>query len=335
MLILEILIILFVGFLVFKFILMPKFSTKKVDISEIPQEFEDVYNKFKALDFSEINEKKKKLVFYSIAIVISFIAFLMIFIFTYLKSLKLGFSLIPLIFLAVFIVLFLLEFKKFKLLYTNVVRKFIQLINPNLNYNNTSFTNEEKYYQSACFDDLQLNSFIAKDTISGQSNDNYKFYASNISVTTTTENVFNGIFSTVILDKNIPSYTKINTENLEYITTYALGATNSYLKYIEMDNADFNKVLHVYSNDRLNATEILTSDILDYLCEFYNKYHVNFQIVFTGNYVYSRFFITQLFVPSFIGNLFNKSNFALCYVIITFIIEIIEKLSNNMSNFEE
>ena len=335
MIILEILIVLVVGFMVYQFILMPKFSTKKVDISEIPQEFEDVYNKFKELDFSEINAKKKKLMFYCIAILISFMAFLLVFIFTYLNSLEISLSLIPLVFLAVFTVLFLLEFKKFKLLYTNVVRRFIQLINPNLNYNNTSFTDEEKYYQSASFDDLQLNTFTAKDTISGQSKDNYRFYASNVSVTTATENVFNGIFSTVILDKTIPSYTKINTENLEYIATYALGATNSYLKYIEMDNADFNKVLHVYSNDRLNATEILTSDILDYLCEFYNKYHVNFQIVFTGNYVYSRFFITQLFVPSFIGNLFNKSNFALCYVIITFILEIIEKLSNNMSNYEE
>lgn len=103
------------------------------------------------------------------------------------------------------------------------------------------------------------------------------------------------------MDKTIPSYTKINTENLEYNTTYALGTTNSLLKYIEMDNADFNKVLHVYSNDRINATEILTSDMLDYLAEFYNKYHVNFQLVFTGNYVYSRFYINQLFTPSFIG----------------------------------
>lgn len=102
-----------------------------------------------------------------------------------------------------------------------------------------------------------------------------------------------------------------------------------------MDNANFNKVLHVYSNDRINATEILTSDMLDYLSEFYNKYHVNFQIVFTGNYVYSRFYIDQLFTPSFIGNLFNKNNFALCYIIITFILDIIDKLSNNMSNFEE
>ena len=335
MIILEILIVLIVGFLVYKFILMPKFSTKKVDISEIPQEFEDVFNKFRELDFSEIKAKKKRLLFYSIVIVICFMAFLFVFIFTYLNSLSISFSLIPLIILAAVVILFLLDLKKFKLLYTNVVRRFIQLINPNLNYNNTSFTDEEKYYHSACFDDLQLNSFIAKDTISGTSKDNYKFYASNVSVTSTADNVFNGIFSTVILDKTIPSYTKINTENLEYNTTYALGTTNSLLKYIEMDNADFNKVLHVYSNDRINATEILTSDMLDYLAEFYNKYHVNFQLVFTGDYVYSRFYINQLFTPSFIGNLFNKNNFALCYIIITFILDVIDKLSNNMSNFEE
>ena len=331
----EILVVIMVGFLVYKFILMPNFSTKKVDIKQIPKEFEELYNKFNELDFLEINISKKRLWFFSIVGILCFMAFLFVFVFTYLNSFTMAFAIIPLIALVVTIVLFLLEFKKFKLKYSDVIRRFIQLISPNLNYSNTSYIDEENYYQTACFDNLQLNSLITKDTISGTTKDNYKFYASNISVTYTDENIFNGIFSTVVLDKTIPSYTKINTENIEYNTTYALGATNSLLKYIEMDNADFNKILHVYSNDRLNTTEILTSDILDYLTEFYNKYHVNFQLVFTGNHVYSRFFINQLFTPSFMGNLFNKNNFALCYIIITFILDIIEKLSNNMSNFEE
>ena len=335
MIIFEILVVAIVGFLVYKFILMPNFSTKKVDITQIPKEFEEVYNKFNELDFLDITISKKKLMFFSIIGIICFMTFLFTFIFTYLNSFNMAFAILPLIVLAIIVILFLLEFKKFKKYYSTVVKRFIQLIDPNLSYNNVPYLDEEKYYQNACFDNLQLSSLITKDTISGTTRDNYKFYASNISATSTDENVFNGIFSTVILDKTIPSYTKINTENLEYNTTYALGKTNSLLKYIEMDNADFNKVLHVYSNNKINATEILTSDMLDYLAEFYNKYHVNFQLVFTGNYVYSRFYINQLFTPSFIGNLFNKNNFALCYIIITFILDIIDKLSNNISNFEE
>lgn len=335
MIFLEILVVVMVGFLVYKFILMPNFSTKKVDITQAPREFEELYNKFNELDFLDITISKKRLMLFSIIGLICFMAFLFTFIFTYLNSFNMAFAIIPLIALAITVILFLLEFKKFKVKYSDVIKRFIQLIDPNLTYNNTSYVDEENYYQTACFDNLQLSSLTTKDTISGVTKDNYKFYASNISATSTDENVFNGIFSTVILDKTIPSYTKINTENLEYNTTYALGTTNSLLKYIEMDNADFNKVLHVYSNDRINATEILTSDMLDYLAEFYNKYHVNFQLVFTGNYVYSRFYIDQLFTPSFIGNLFNKNNFALCYIIITFILDIIDKLSNNMSNFEE
>lgn len=335
MLVLEILVVLMVAFLVYKFILMPKYSTKKVNLSITPDGFDEVFAKFNSLEFSEIKSTKKKIIFFIVISILSSLAFLIVFIFTYLRSYNLSYSLIPLIVLAISVVLFLLTYKKFKLQYINVIRKFIQLINPNLDYNNTSFTDEQDYYQTACFDNLQLSTFNVKDSISGSTKDKYKFYASNISATTTTQNVFEGLFSTVILDKNVASYTKINTENLEYITTYGLGATNSQLKYIEMDNEDFNKVLHVYSNNRLNSTEILTSDILEYLCEFYNKYHVNFQVVFSGNYVYSRFFVTQLFVPTLVGNLFDKNNFALCYAIITFILEIIEKLSNNMSYYEE
>lgn len=335
MIFLEILVAIFVGFLVYKFILMPNFSNRKIELSQIPNSFHDVFAKFNNLDFSEILSIKKKLLFYTISGILCFVLLLFTFIFTYLNSFNMAFAIIPAVSLLIIIVIFLLEFKKFKLKYSNVIERFIQLINVNLNYNNTSYENEENYYQSACFDNLELTSLVTKDTISGYTTENHKFYASNIVATSTTENVFNGIFSTVILDKTIPSYTKINTENLEYNTSYALGATNSLLKYIEMDNSDFNKVLHVYSNNRLNTHEILTSDILDYLTEFYKKYKVNFQIVFTGNYIYFRFFINQLFTTSFMGNLFNENNFALCYIIITFILDIIEKISNNMANYEE
>ncbi len=335
MIFLEILVAIFVGFLVYKFILTPNFSTKKLELSQVPKSFNDVFSKFNSLDFSEIISIKKKLIFYTISGILCFIILLFTFMFTYLNSLNMAFSIIPAIVLLLIVIMFLFEFKKFKVKYSNVIERFIQLININLNYNNTSYSNEENYYQSACFDNSELNSLVTKDTISGYTKENHKFYASNIVATSTSENVFNGVFATVILDKTIPSYTKINTENLEYNTAYALGATNSSLKYIEMDNSDFNKILHVYSNNKLNTHEILTSDILDYLTEFYQKYKVNFQIVFTGNYVYFRFFINQLFTPSFMGNLFNKNNFALCYIIITFILDIIEKISNNMSNYEE
>ena len=39
MIFLEILVVVMVGFLVYKFILMPNFSTKKVDITQTPREF--------------------------------------------------------------------------------------------------------------------------------------------------------------------------------------------------------------------------------------------------------------------------------------------------------
>lgn len=335
MIFLEILVAILVGFLVYKLILLPSFSNKKIALSQIPDSFHDIFTKFNNLDFSEILSIKKKLLFYTVLGILCFVLLLFTFIFTYLNSFNMAFSIIPALALLIVIVMFLLEFKKFRVKYSNVIERFIQLINIDLSYNNISYENEENYYQSAYFDNLELKSLITKDTISGYTKENHKFYASNIVATSTTENVFNGIFATVILDKAVPSYTKINTENLEYNTSYALGATNSLLKYIEMDNSDFNKVLHVYSNNRLNTHEILTSDILDYLTEFYKKYNVNFQIVFSGNYVYFRFFISQLFTPSFMGNLFNENNFALCYIIITFILDIITKISSNMANYEE
>lgn len=190
MIFLEILVVVMVGFLVYKFILMPNFSTKKVDITQAPREFEELYNKFNELDFLDITISKKRLMLFSIIGLICFMAFLFTFIFTYLNSFNMAFAIIPLIALAITVILFLLEFKKFKVKYSDVIKRFIQLIDPNLTYNNTSYVDEENYYQTACFDNLQLSSLTTKDTISGVTKDNYKFYASNISAISTDENVF-------------------------------------------------------------------------------------------------------------------------------------------------
>ena len=46
MIFLEILVVVIVGFLVYRFILMPNFSTKKVDVTQTPKEFEELYIKF-------------------------------------------------------------------------------------------------------------------------------------------------------------------------------------------------------------------------------------------------------------------------------------------------
>ena len=62
MIFLEILVAIFVGFLVYKFILMPNFSTKKLELSQVPKSFNDVFSKFNSLDFSEIISIKKKLI---------------------------------------------------------------------------------------------------------------------------------------------------------------------------------------------------------------------------------------------------------------------------------
>ncbi len=128
MIFLEILVVVIVGFLVYRFILMPNFSTKKVDVTQTPKEFEELYSKFNELDFLDITISKKRLMFLSIIGIICFMAFLFAFIFTYLNSFNMTFALIPLITLAITVILFLLEFKKFKLKYSDVIKRFIQLI---------------------------------------------------------------------------------------------------------------------------------------------------------------------------------------------------------------
>ena len=129
MIFLEILVAILVGFLVYKFILLPSFSNKKIALSQIPDSFHDIFTKFNNLDFSEILSIKKKLLFYTVLGILCFVLLLFTFIFTYLNSFNMAFSIIPALALLIVIVMFLLEFKKFRVKYSNVIERFIQLIN--------------------------------------------------------------------------------------------------------------------------------------------------------------------------------------------------------------
>ena len=309
MIFIEILVVLMLAFLVYKIILLPSFSNKKIKININSEGFNEIYNNFVSKDFTDIKKCRKNILTYLLLTIAFFIITFSVFYISVMENVSMIFALLALLFFLSFIVLFLKYYMHFKKMYPDVISEFLKDINKNLMYKKSPFAKEEILYKEAKFDNLTINSFWGKDTIQ--------------------------LKGVIYFDKNISSYTKINTENLEKNTTYTLGITSQDLKYIETDNASFNKILHVYSNNKINAMEILSSDILDCLVEFYNKYNVNFQIVFNKNNVYIRLFINQLFEPSIVGNIFNKNNFSLCYLIMDFILKLTEKLSNNMANYEE
>lgn len=65
MIFLEILVAIFVGFLVYKFILLPSFSNKKIALSQIPDSFHDIFTKFNNLDiFRDTFYKEKTIILY-------------------------------------------------------------------------------------------------------------------------------------------------------------------------------------------------------------------------------------------------------------------------------
>lgn len=334
MIFIEILVVLMLAFLVYKIILLPSFSNKKIKININSEGFNEIYNNFVSKDFTDIKKCRKNILTYLLLTIAFFIITFSVFYISVMENVSMIFALLALLLFLSFIVLFLKYYMHFKKMYPDVISEFLKDINKNLMYKKSPFAKEEILYKEAKFDNLTINSFWGKDTIQLKGYPNNLFDISNVKVKTN-KNEFNGIFSVIYFDKNISSYTKINTENLEKNTTYTLGITSQDLKYIETDNASFNKILHVYSNNKINAMEILSSDILDCLVEFYNKYNVNFQIVFNKNNVYIRLFINQLFEPSIVGNIFNKNNFSLCYLIMDFILKLTEKLSNNMANYEE
>ena len=53
-----------------------------------------------------------------------------------------------------------------------------------------------------------------------------------------------------------------------------------------MDSKEFEKYFDIYSENKIVAMQILTSDIMESLIEFYNKYQLEYEIVFRNNTIY-------------------------------------------------
>lgn len=102
-------------------------------------------------------------------------------------------------------------------------------------------------------------------------------------VTTT---IFNGLFGKIDLNKSINS-------NLTITEGYQFPFFDG--QKLEMDSYEFEKAFNVYTDDRMIAMQLLTSDIQEDILDLYNRYNISFDISIINDKMYVSFSTGDMF----------------------------------------
>lgn len=130
--------------------------------------------------------------------------------------------------------------------------------------------------------------------------------------------VYEGTF--IIIDKNIEANIKIIFDKYDYNFN-----ENELLK---IDDEKFNKYYKAYSKDKENAIAFLNYDLLNFLADFREKYQIKFEIVFKDK-IYIKFYTEDMLSRERItAKNDDKVLVAQYYIMIKFISELVEIVSN-------
>ena len=191
----------------------------------------------------------------------------------------------------------------------------------------------EADYKAAEFDNKVFNIFSSDDYLEGTlENDIFvKMCDLNIQNQTRTrtkthvEDIFQGIFVYTKSKKDIGTYVEILRNKRKIV---------ELKEKIKMDSCEFEKYFDVYSDNNIITMQILTSDIMELLVEFYNKYQLDYEVVIKNNTIYMRFFTGPMFEPEIFVNSMDKQLLHVYFGTFQFIVEFSKKINEILQELE-
>jgi len=294
------------------------------------QEFEDIYQQLYRDNISGLESMRKQarwrtVIQYAIPLLIFIVGF---------KNQS-----VFMVALIIFIALIFINSKyisKYKETYkSEIIAKFIKLINNKLVYksNSQELLSMEDDYKKASFDNKVFNRFYPDDYIEGLLNNEFFVKMSDLHIQhhvksgkhSHTYEVFQGIFVQTGCNKDIGTYIKISKNQLKMF---------GQQYRVEMDSQEFEKYFDIYSENKMITMQLLTSDVMAILIDFYNKYNVDYEIVIRNNKIYMRFFTGAMFEPKIFGNSMDKELLLRYYCILKFIVDVTKEVNKALKEVE-
>lgn len=224
--------------------------------------------------------------------------------------------------------------REYRKIYKNkVIPEFVKLINNQLKFK--SFDNElfkmREDYRTAGFDKKMFTSFDSNDYVEGFVDDEIFIKLCDVHVqfrenkNKCTEELFKGIFAHTKCGKDIQTEIKITKNKIKILEQE---------HRVEMDSVEFEKYFDIYSENKIEAMQLLTSDVMETLTNFYNKYSLDFEIIFRNNTIYMRFFTGPMFEPQIFRNSMDKKTLAVYFCILKFIVDVSKNVNKALQEVE-
>lgn len=314
-------------FITFKNKLKKHDFINSLNFKNSPLEFKKIYSKLFQENISSLEKTRKSLLFKSI------IQYLLLFlaIVTFFIN-----KILSLLLICFFLIVFIsrkTHYKEYTNLYkTKMLSNFVTLIDKNLVYKNSTSPIVYLDYRNADFE--RFDKLICDDLITGEFENNVCFKISDIVTKQKRTNKhghdyyidsFKGLFSTISSSKDINTSIKIIKNKKNFI--------NSSHK-VDLDNSEFEKYFDVYSDDKILSMRLLTSDIMEYLIDFCNKYNTDYEIIIKNNMIYFRFFTGSMFEAPLLKNSMNENLLLYYYLIIKFVFELSKLINSTLNDID-
>jgi len=124
---------------------------------------------------------------------------------------------------------------------------------------------------------------------------------------------FTGMFTFIKTTKILPDKICIVKNNAAYY----------YNEHkVNLDSYEFEKYFDVYSSNKILAMQILTSDVVNVIEDFYNKLKLQFEIIIKENAIYIRFITGNILEAKIFKSAIDKKSLFVYYSVLKFINEL-------------
>ena len=212
----------------------------------------------------------------------------------------------------------------------NVITKFVKAYSPNLEFQpNRSIT--PSVYRQGEFESFDI--FYGEDAIIGTLEDGNVISMSEVKAVRedrdsdgdkTYTTVFHGMFAEVRLPKLVCANIKIRRDQILFESK----------NRVEMDSGEFEKKFSVFSTNPIIAMQLLTADIMQMFLDFKEKNKITPELTIKSDKMYIRFHTGDVFEANVMKRALDFDTLLKYYNIITFTLEITEKMAKNIKETE-
>lgn len=133
---------------------------------------------------------------------------------------------------------------------------------------------------------------------------------------TTYTTIFHGLFGLSKLNNSYHGMVKVHADK------GFLGKIFPDQKRIEMDSSEFEKYFDVIADDKIQAMQILTSDIMDKMIDFIHNSNIKYELTIKNNKLYIRFKTGAMFEGNILKSAVDFDTLKKVYDIINFTFDI-------------